>query len=124
MPPYKKLLKDYEAALIDPFDYYGAALYDSYFTKLVILRKTKNSMAAYDYDAECIYFINEEGRLDAKIALFDKGLTKPLKNHMIPRIQKVVDAYYENDRDKMLNVLLKEKLISDALRKKADEKKK
>ena len=43
---------------------------------------------------------------------------------MIPRIQKVVDAYYEGDRDKMLNVLLKEKLISDTLRKKADEKKK
>ena len=124
VPPYKKLLKDYEAALIDPFDYYGPALYDSYFTKLVIIRKTEKSMAAYDYDAECIYFINEEGRLDAKIALFDKGLTKPLKNHMIPRIRKVVDAYYENDRDKMLNVLLKEKLISDALRKKADEKKK
>lgn len=124
VPPYKRLLKDYEAALIDPFDYYGMALYDSYFTKLVILRKTETSMAAYDYDAECIYFINEQGRLDAKIALFDKGLTRPLKNHMIPRIQKVVDAYYEGDRDKMLNVLLKEKLISDTLRKKADEKKK
>ena len=124
VPPYKKLLKDYEAALIDPFDYYGMSLYDSYFTKLVILRKTENSLAAYDYDAECIYFINEQGRLDAKIALFDKYLVRPLKNHMIPRIQKVVDAYYEGDRDKMLNVLLREKLISDTLRKKADEKKK
>ena len=124
LSPYKKLLKHYEAALIDPFDYYGAQLYDSYFTKLVILRRSESTTAAYDYDAECIYFINEQGRLDAKIALFDKELKKPSKSHMIPRLQKVVDAYLVGDRQGLLETLVKEKLISFALRLRVDEKRK
>lgn len=119
--PYKKLLKDYETSVIDPFDYYGNALYDSYFTRLVIIKRHENIMAAYDYDAESIYFINDEGRLDVKVSLFDKGLETPIKNHMIPRLQKVVDAYFSNDKDAFIESLVNEKFISSSLAKRIRE---
>ncbi len=113
--PYKRLVSDYEAATIDPFDYYGFHLFDSYFTRLVAVRKTPKIMAAYDYDAECLYFINDEGRLDAKIALFDRGIAMPVKTHMIKRIERVADAYLASDREEMIKALVEENLISCAL---------
>jgi len=123
LDPYRKLLKDYETSVIDPFDYYGNALFDSYFTKLVIIKRHKNVMAAYDYDAESIYFINDEGRLDASVALFDKGLETPMKNHMIPRLQRVVDAYFEGSRASFIESLTNENFISAALSKRLMEEK-
>jgi hypothetical protein len=113
--PYKQLFSDYEAAMIDPFDYYGFNIYDSYFTRLVAVRKTPKTMAAYDYDAECLYFINAEGRLDAKIALFDRGIATPVKTHMIKRIERVADAYLAFDREGMMKALVEENLISSSL---------
>jgi hypothetical protein len=113
--PYKRLVSDYEAATIDPFDYYGFNLFDSYFTRLVAVRKTPKTMAAYDYDAECLYFINDEGRLDAKIALFDRSIAAPVKTHMIKRIERVADAYLASDREGMMKALVEESLISSSL---------
>lgn len=113
--PYKKLLSDYEAATIDPFDYYGYQIYDSYFTRLVAIRKTPKIMASYDYDAECLYFIDDEGRLDAKISFFDKELKTPVKTHMVKRAERVANAYFADDREALLKALVEENLISSSL---------
>lgn len=113
--PYKTIFKQYEATLIDPFDYYGYEIFDSYFTSLVLIKKTPDCAAFYDYDAKTIYFINDEGRLDSKVALFDKEMRKPAFNHLIPRISAVVNAYFDNDREKFVNSLLDEGLISENL---------
>jgi hypothetical protein len=113
--PYKKLLQEYEAATIDPFEYYGYGLFDSYFTKLVAIRTTPHVMAAYDFDAEAIYFIDDEGRLDAELCLFDKYLRNPSKNHMIKRIEAVVDAYFADDRAGLIKALVDQKLVSSKL---------
>ncbi len=124
--PYKKIFKLYESILIDPFDYYGYDIFISYFTNLVLIRKEKESVALYDYDARSIYFINDEGRLDAKICLFDRFLTHPALTHLTPRIEEVVDAYFANDREALLEALSKNMLISDTLIskiRKADAKK-
>lgn len=124
LDPYKKLLKDYETSVIDPFDYYGHALFDSYFTKLVIIKKHENVMAAYDYDSESIFFINDQGRLDVKVALFDKGLETPIKNHMIPRLQRVVDAYFSGSKASFVESLSNENFISPSLSKRLMEEQK
>ena len=113
--PYKKIFKLYESVLIDPFDYYGYNIFISYFTNLVLLKKKDECAALYDYDARSIYFVNDEGRLDAKICLFDKYLSHPTLTHLTPRIEEVVDAYFDNDREKMINALLKNSLISETL---------
>jgi hypothetical protein len=115
LTPYNRLLSDYQAAAIDPFDYYGYHLFDSYFTKLVPIRSTPKVLAAYDYDAETLYFINDQGRLDAKICFFDKELGKAVKTHMVKRIEAVADAYLDNDRNRLITALVRENLVSSSL---------
>lgn len=112
LPLYNKLSKLLETATIDPFDYYGYKLYDSYFTRLIPIKGSGPIFAFYDYDAECLYFVNDQGRLDNMIALFDKGIKKPVKTHMIERVEKVVDAYLDFDKERMLKSLLEENLVS------------
>lgn len=114
LPLYNKLSKLLETTTIDPFDYYGYHLYDSYFTRLIPIKGKGPIFAFYDYDAECLYFINDQGRLDNMIALFDKGIKKPVKTHMIERVEKVVDAYLAFDKEAMLKSLLEENLVSPA----------
>jgi hypothetical protein len=115
LPPYAHLIRDYQAATVDCFDYYGYALYDSYFTRLVPIRKSPKVMAAYDYDAEALYFINDQGRLDSKICLFDREIKTPVKTHMVKRIEAVADAYLANDKNALIQALVQGNLISSSL---------
>jgi hypothetical protein len=115
MPPYKNLISDFQAMTVDPFDYYGYALYDSYFTRLVPIRRTSRILAAYDYDAEALYFIDDQGRLDARICFFDKGIKAPVKAHMVKRIGAVADCYFANDRPGMIKALIEGNLVSSSL---------
>ncbi len=113
--PYKALLKDLESVAIDPFDTYGDDLYNSYFTKLIRLKKDSTGSAYYDYDAASVYFVNKGGRLDAALCLFDKELRHPNTHHMMERLKPVVSAYYENDKAGMIKALGDNKLISSSL---------
>lgn len=115
IPPYKNIIRDYQAITVDPFDYYGYRIYDSYFTRLVPIRKTAKILACYDYDAEAIYFINDQGRLDAKVCLFDQGIKNPVKSHMVKRIEAVADAYLSNDRTAFVKSLVEQNLVSSSL---------
>ena len=115
--PYLTLLKDKrcESLLIDPFDTYGAALFDSTFTNWILIRKSAQFSAFFDYDSLSIYFINYQGRLDAKVCLFDRGLKRRNTNHMLERITPVVDAYFRDDRNGMTKALVDNQLISSKL---------
>lgn len=110
--PFKSLVKDFEAAIIDPFDYYGFRLFNSYFTKLIPIKKTKNILAMYDYDSESLYFINEQGRLDNSVSLFDKGIESPIKTHLIERIEDVAEAYLSFNKEKFYESLVKGGFVS------------
>ena len=120
--PYQSLLKDFEALTIDPFDYYGFAIYDSSFTQLVMIGRTDKEAAFYDYDAECLYFVNPQGRLDSTLALFDEYLSYPQKTHMIQRLKPVAEAYFAHDEEKILSALVDNRLISGRLIHKATHK--
>jgi hypothetical protein len=113
--PYKRLIGSYQSSAIDIFDYYGYEIYDSYFTKLVPIRKTPKCLAAYDYDAEALYFINDQGRLDEKICFFDKTIKIPVKTHLVKRIEAVADAYLADDKDALCRALVGGNLISSGL---------
>jgi hypothetical protein len=112
---YLGLVNDFEAALVDPFDYYGYEIFDSAFTRLVMIAQTPKVIACYDFDAKSLYFINNEGRLDARLCLFDKDLTHPSSTHMIARLRKVTNAYFADDREGTLQAMVNEKLISSSL---------
>ena len=114
-PPYDNLLKEYSASLIDPFETYNFALYDSFFTKLLKVKETNDVAAFYHFDSQTIYFINSQGRLDTKIALFDKYIKKIDSNYIVERITPAIDAYLKNDIEGLYNALAKGNLVSRKL---------
>ena len=111
---FKKLLTHFEALLIDPFDTYGPELYNSFFTKLVKVKTVKGEVAYYNYDSYEIYIVNEEGRLEVSIPLFDRGLHRKNTNHMLERIEPVLNAYFENNKEEFVKRLVDNKLISSS----------
>ena len=115
--PYSKIRSSFNESIIDPFDTYGYKLYNSSFTKLVLVKENNNHKEAafFHFDTDTIYFINNQGRLDAKLVLFDKYIRHPQKTHMLERISDVVDAYFAFDRGRMIESLHNNKFISGKL---------
>ncbi len=113
--PFRSLLRNVDTMVVDPFDMYGDDLFDSYFTKLISIKKTEKSTAFWDYDAACIYIINKQGRLDVSIALFDRSLKAKKPNHMMSRIVPCVEAFYRGDKEEFQKLLVDKQLISSRL---------
>ena len=113
--PYLELLKSFANVAIDPFDTYGAELYNSHFTRLIKISTYKDITAFFHYDTFTIYMINEQGRLDNKIVLFDKYMKRITTNHMLERIRPVVDAYFNNNEVEFIQQLEKNSLISNKM---------
>lgn len=123
--PYNKLLRKFEAVVVDPFDTYGPELYNSYFTKLIKVGSSGGRIAFYDYDSYSVYVINEEGRLEVKMSFFDKYLKRKNVNHMMERVGPVVEAFFQYDKEKFLELLVEKELISSRFlfKNKNDERK-
>lgn len=113
--PYSTLINEFESSCVDSFEMYNFSLFDSLFSKLIILDKSDKLLIAYHFDFRTIYFINNQGRLDAKIALFDKYLHHQQYGHIIDRVKPVIEAYKNDDREGLYNALISEKLISKKL---------
>ena len=110
--PYSDLMTNFENATVDPFDTYGAELYNSYFTSLIKISTNGRTTTFFHYDTNTLYFVNDQGRLDTKLVLFDKYIKKPVTTHMIERLVPVTEAYYANDKLRMLIALRDNKFIS------------
>lgn len=113
--PYSTLITDFESSCIDCFEMYNFSLFDSLFSKLIILDRSEKLMVAYHFDYRTIYFINNQGRLDAKIPLFDRYLRHAQYGHIIDRVKPVIEAYKNDDREGMYNALINQNLISKKL---------
>ena len=68
--------------------------------------------AYFHYDTNTIYFVNDQGRLDRRIILFDRYLKSITTSHMLEKIQPVVEAYFNHDKEAFLDNLYKGKFIS------------
>lgn len=110
--PYAALLSKYEPLLIDPFDYFGYNIYDSYFTKLVKIAERGKIASFYDFDANRLYFVNDEGRLDVELCLFDKYLEKTVRTHLTKRLTLVSNAYFDGDKSALIASLLDNGFVS------------
>ena len=113
--PYSDLRTNFIDSSIDPFDTYGAELFNSFFTKLVKIDTNGKEVAFFHYDTNTIYIISNQGRLEQKIVLFDKYLRKINTNHMLERVMPVVKKYFDNDKEGFLQALLDSNLISEKL---------
>ena len=103
--PYNGLMEQFSETLVDPFDTYGAELYNSHFSRLVKIKESDREIAYFHYDTNAIYFINDQGRLDACIVLFDRYIRNPNYSHMLERIRPVVDAYFNFSREDLIRAL-------------------
>jgi len=115
LSPYDKLVDDFETLVIDPFELYNFRIYDSLFTQFVKVYSNQEIMAVFHYDFQAIYFIDKQGRLDNKIALFDRGIRQPDFHHILERIRPVIAAYVAHDKEAMLTALVEKKLVSEKL---------
>ena len=112
---YSRLKDDFKGTLVDPFDTYGSEIYNSHFSRLVKISSVDKETAFFHYDTNTIYFVNEQGRLDAGIVLFDRYIRHPSYSHMLERIKPVVDAYFAFDREGMIDALFTNGFISNRL---------
>lgn len=113
--PYNNLKNDYIDSIIDPLETYGYSLFDSFFTKLVKIGEGHTCAAFFSIDYLTIYIINNQGRLDVMIPLFDKYLKRIDTSNVLTRAQAVVVHYFNNDRSSFINELYNQKLISSKM---------
>ena len=112
---YEFLKADFIGTLVDPFDTYGNELFNSSFSHLVKITSVDKEAAYFHYDTNTIYFINEQGRLDASIVLFDRYIRHPDCLNILERIKPVIDAYFAFDREGLINALYDNGFISSRL---------
>ena len=113
--PYSDLEGSYSESIIDPGDTYGSELFNSFFTRFVKVGTNGKETAYFHYDTNNIYIVNNQGRLDVKIALFDKYIKKPSLSHMLERLKPVAEAYFNNDREGFINSLVSNSFISNKM---------
>ncbi len=100
---------------IDLFEIYNFSLFESQLTSLVLVGEDIHTRAYYHYDFHAIYVVNDQGRLDVKICLFDKHIKRPDFRNVLERIKPTLNEYYAGNRIGFINALVKEKLISHKL---------
>lgn len=113
--PYSSLINDFSSSCIDPFDIYGFNIFDSLFSKMIAITKNDKLAAYYHYEFNTIYFINNQGRIESKVALFDKYIKHVDSGHIIERIRPVIDSYFSDDKEGFYQALVENKLVSKKL---------
>ncbi len=113
--PFSRLIDKFDTSCIDLFDAYNFLLYSSLFSKLVPIYQDETLLVAYHYDFKTVYFINSQGRLDIKIALFDKYIKIPKEGDILDRLKAIVKPYIDNDKDAFYNALIEQELLSKKL---------
>lgn len=110
--PYNDLKDKPLSACIDCFDVYNFDVFNSSFTNLILVKKDVSSAAFYHPNFETIYIINDQGRLDLSIHLYDRYIKNPNTINVLERVRSVVDAFYSNDRKAFIKSLYKNQFIS------------
>lgn len=113
--PYNELKTNYIDSLIDPFETYNYQLFDSFFTRLVPIASGKTCHAFFSIDALSILVINNQGRLDIEIPLFDRYQKNENVSQVLTRAQSAMQYYFNNDKVAFIRELRKQKLISERM---------
>ena len=75
----------------------------------------QNVIAFFHYDTLTVYIVNDQGRLDSKIVLFDRYMKKIVTTHMLERVRPVVKAYFENNQKEFMKSLEENGFISSKM---------
>ena len=112
---YQNIINHAEIISIDPFDTYGPRVFASGFSSLKLLMDRGDSCAYYDKESYSIFIVNKQGRLDRRIALFDRYLADANDENIEFRTKEALECFYRFDYDNMIKALVENKLISSSL---------
>ncbi len=111
--PYSRLETDFSTSIIDAFEHYHFDLFSANFTNLIPLGVgDRSSQAFYQPDARMVLIINQQGRLDVTMLLFDKKIKKPNLNDIPERLKKALPSYFANDRTGLIMHLAEQGFLS------------
>lgn len=113
--PYSQFVDDYSDSIIDCFDYYNYLLFESSFANLVYIDGDQTTRAYYHPNLQVIFIINNQGRADVTIHLFDKHMKEQHTENIIKRVGIVIKHYYANDKVGFVDSLFVNRLISEKL---------
>lgn len=113
--PFSSLKNEHEIATINPFFAYGYKLFDSSFSNLILIKVQDNLSCAafYSIEMEILFIVSDQGTLLEQINLFDSKNIDKRKDHLFDRLTKLVDFYFNNDKDGFINCLKEEHFISN-----------
>ena len=110
--PHSSLKKNCEEQSIDAFDLYNLDFFDSSFTRLIKVYEFKESVAFYDIELETIFVIDDQGRLEQDIPLFDSKVLKKDKSDIIAHLHSLMSYYFNDDKFGFIDALYKYNFIS------------
>lgn len=110
--PLNRMIEELDGEMVDPFEEYNFPLFGSNFTQLVLVGGDKTTRAYYHLDFQMVFIVNRQGTLDTKITLFDSKIRNINTSHIISRLKPVIQAYYDNNRIKMIDMLYQGEFIS------------
>lgn len=113
--PYESILKKYNTNFIDLFTTYNFDVFDSNFTKLIKIKDYGDIVAFYDFDFGMLFFINNQGRLDYYLPIYDKYIEKINTSHLIQKILTICDDYYDNNIKQLVDDLNENNFISNKM---------
>ena len=113
--PYSEVVDNLKGNYIDMFSTYNYQLFDSTFTKMIKIKEYKSCVAFYDFDCATIFFINEQGRLDYYLPIFDKWMKKYNTSRLLNRLTSVCDQFYNISKQGLVEELYKTALISEKM---------
>ena len=113
--PYKSLLEDSSFALVDPFETYSNHVFSTFTNLKLIKSRDIDSLAFYHEGLETVFVIDDMGRLEISIPLFDERIKNKDKTNIIKRLNILMKNYYDNDRLSFIEHLLSLSLVSSEL---------
>lgn len=102
--------KEYEE--LDCFDHYGIKLYSQYLTTLVKVYEYHGNGVFYHPFTDRLFIVNDQGRLDNRIVLFDKYMDNMNHDEILKRCENVGKAYFAYDRIGFFDSLYENNFIS------------
>ncbi len=113
--PYSQFVDDFSDSIIDCFDFYNFTLFQSGFSNLIYIDEDETTKAFYHPNLQVIFIINDQGRADTTIHLFDRALKDPHNENIVKRLSSVVGHYYAGDKVGFIDSLFINRLISEKL---------
>lgn len=110
---YSDIISNEKKYYINPFSYYKYHIFDSLFTRLILINNIDNIFFFYHIELETLLIIDSYGNLENEFSLFDEKCKK-VKENIFSRLINISNCYMISS-ESFLNSLYENKVISNQL---------